>query len=340
MKDRWEHKSIGELCEIVCGQDYKSVQDDNGAYPIYGSGGVMGRATQYRCPANSTIIGRKGNINNPIYVEEPFWNVDTAFGVVPKKILPKFFYYFCKGYDFTLHDVSVTIPSLRRTDVLKIAVPVPPQSEQERIVGELDLLSSIIDKQQSQLKEFDVLAQSIFHKVFGDLAENDKGWEMSTIGSTCSITCGQDYKSVQDDNGAYPVYGSGGIMGRANQYRCPRESVIIGRKGNINNPIYVSVDFWNVDTAFGVTPNQEILNPLYFYYFCLNYDFTKHDVSVTIPSLRRTDVLQIALPMPPITLQLSFAERIQAIEKQKETINKAIKETQTLFDYTMDKYFG
>ena len=93
MKKNWQYKKLGEVCEIICGQDYKLVQDDKGRYPIYGSGGKMGFANQYRCIENTIIIGRKGNINNPIFVEEKFWNVDTAFGILPNSsiLIPRFF---------------------------------------------------------------------------------------------------------------------------------------------------------------------------------------------------------------------------------------------------------
>ena len=170
MREGWTYKKLEEVCEIICGQDYKNVESPDGKYPIYGTGGIMGYANQFRCPAYSIIVGRKGSINNPIYVEENFWNVDTAFGIVPSKesLLSKFFYYFCKKYDFTKHNVAVTIPSLRRIDLLKIPIPVPPLSEQQRIVSELDLLSSIIEKKKAQLKEYDQLAQSIFYDMFGD----------------------------------------------------------------------------------------------------------------------------------------------------------------------------
>ena len=342
MKHEWTYKKLGEVCNIICGQDYKSVVDPNGKYPIYGSGGIMGYASQCRCPAFSVIIGRKGNINNPLFVETDFWNVDTAFGVVANRdiLVPKFLFYFAENYDFTRHDVSVTIPSLRRTDLLKISIPIPPISEQKHIVSELDLLTTIIEKKKEQLKAYYQLAQSIFYDVFGDPIENPKGWEVKKIGDTCTITCGQDYKSVKDDNGKYPIYGTGGIMGWANQYRCPRHSVIIGRKGNINNPILVDVDFWNVDTAFGVTPNKDVLNAVYFFFFCKVYDFTQHDVSVTIPSLRRTDIKNIKFPLPPLSLQQSFAEKIESIERQKSLIQQSIVELQTLFNSRMDKYFG
>lgn len=141
-------------------------------------------------------------------------------------------------------------------------------------------------------------------------------------------------------NGPYPIYGTGGVMGYASQYRCPANSIIIGRKGSINNPLFVEEPFWNVDTAFGMVPNPHFLTPKYFFYFCRNYDFTQHDVAVTIPSLRRIDLVKIQVPVPPLALQQSFAEKIQSIEKQKETIRASIADTQKLLDYTMDKYFG
>ena len=83
-----------------------------------------------------------------------------------------------------------------------------------------------------------------------------------------------------------------------------------------------------------------MLSAIYFFFFCKEYDFTQHDVSVTIPSLRRTDILKIKLPVPPLSLQQEFAEKVEAIERQKALVQQSIEETQTMFDYTMDKYFG
>lgn len=276
---------------------------------------------------------------------------DYAFGgfmgaihPITSEVFPKFAFYFCLSSEYrrSLATVlnGININNIQWSDLSKFLIPIPPLAEQERIVAELDLLSSIIEKKKAQLKELDQLAQSIFYDMFGDPITNEKGWEVKTIGDTCNITCGQDYKSVKDDNGQYPIYGTGGIMGWANQYRCPKHSVIIGRKGNINNPILVDVDFWNVDTAFGITPKNEELKVVYFFFFCKEYDFTKHDVSVTIPSLRRIDVLKIKLPLPPLPLQQEFADKVEAIERQKSLIQQSIDEVQTLFDSRMDYWFG
>lgn len=95
------------------GKSQKGVEISHGTYPIYGSGGIIGRANEYTCLAGSTIIGRKGTINNPIFVEENFWNVDTAFGMkATLAIEDKYFFYFCLGFDFSKLDKSTALPSL------------------------------------------------------------------------------------------------------------------------------------------------------------------------------------------------------------------------------------
>ena len=88
-------KKWADVLHIISGKNQKAVSDPAGQYPIYGSGGIMGRANAYLCEAGTTIVGRKGTINRPIFVNERFWNVDTAFGISPgQELLPKYLFYF------------------------------------------------------------------------------------------------------------------------------------------------------------------------------------------------------------------------------------------------------
>ena len=147
-------KNWGEILSIISGKNQKAVTNSNGKYPIYGSGGRMGYADEYLCPPGTTIIGRKGTINSPIYVDEYFWNVDTAFGLVPgKELHPKYLYYFCISFNFKKLDKSTTIPSLAKSDLLNIEMPVPPISEQERIVARIEELFSQLDSGVETLKK-------------------------------------------------------------------------------------------------------------------------------------------------------------------------------------------
>lgn len=165
-----------ELLEIRSGKNQKTVIDPNGQYPIYGSGGIIGYATEYLCPPKTTIVGRKGTINSPIFVNESFWNVDTAFGLIPSsKLLPKYLYYFCCHFNFTALDKSTTIPSLAKRDLENIEMNVPPLDEQARIVAHIEELFSELDKAVDTLKttkeQLAVYRQAVLKDAFSNIAE-------------------------------------------------------------------------------------------------------------------------------------------------------------------------
>lgn len=157
---------------IVSGKDQKAVVSPNGPYPIYGSGGVMGHADDFLCEAGTTIVGRKGTINCPIFVNEPFWNVDTAFGISPgDELHPKYLYYFCCSFNFKELDKSTTIPSLAKRDLLQIQMPVPSLSEQESIVSKIEELFSKLDASVAELQtakeKLTVYRQAVLKEAFG-----------------------------------------------------------------------------------------------------------------------------------------------------------------------------
>jgi type I restriction enzyme S subunit len=143
---------LGDIVKVINGRNQSKVVNPNGQYPIYGSGGIMGYADDYLCPENCTIIGRKGTINNPILVETKFWNVDTAFGICPSECIDYLYlYYFCKSFNFNKLDKSTTLPSLTKTNIEQIHIPLPPLAEQKRIVAKVTKLLNLLDKITAEL---------------------------------------------------------------------------------------------------------------------------------------------------------------------------------------------
>ena len=167
---------FNDVLEIKNGKNQKLVENPEGLYPIYGSGGIIGYADKYICEANTVIIGRKGSINNPIYVSEPFWNVDTAFGLSPKQdlLLPRYLFYFCKNYNFEKLNKTVTIPSLTKADLLKIQIDLPSIDEQKRIVDELIKVETIINLRNYQVQQLDDLIKARFVEMFGNPLDKSK----------------------------------------------------------------------------------------------------------------------------------------------------------------------
>ena len=86
------------------------------------------------------------------------------------------------------------------------------------------------------------------------------------------------------------------------------------------------------------------LNPIYVSYYIMSSGFQSDKVryvhGIKVMEIKPSDICKIGILLPPLTLQQSFAEKIEAIEHQKELINQSIQEVQTLFDSRMDYYFG
>lgn len=139
-----------------------------------------------------------------------------------------------------------------------------------------------------------------------------KDWEWKKFEDVCEIISGKNQSKVINPNGKYPIYGSSGIFGYADEYLCNEGTIVVGRKGTINSPLFVKTKFWNVDTAFGLSPNKDYNNKL-LYYFCLSFNFHKLDKSTTIPSLAKRDLLTIDIPLPPKPTQQAIVSKIEEL---------------------------
>ncbi|VPQ69371.1 type I restriction-modification system, S subunit [Streptococcus pneumoniae] len=227
--------------------------------------------------------------------------------------------------DAVKHTHGSTMKHLTKKYFDNIMVPYTNLGEQQRIASELDLLSKLILRRQEQLEELNLLVKSRFNEMFGDVILNEKEWKVSKWNEILTIRNGKNQKQVEDADGKFPIYGSGGIMGYAKDWIVKKNSVIIGRKGNINKPILVRENFWNVDTAFGLEPVLEKINSEYLFYFCQLYNFEKLNKAVTIPSLTKSDLLNISIPLPPLALQNEFADFVAQVDKSQFACEIAIK---------------
>lgn len=180
-KRKWK-----DVLTIIGGKNQKAVETVDGKYPIYGSGGIIGHASSFLCPAKTVIVGRKGTIDRPIYVEEPFWNIDTAFGVVAgEELLPKYLYFFCLSYNFKSLDKSTGRPSVSKSDLLKIEMPLPSLKEQTDTVTRIEELFSELDKGVETLQtikqQLAVYRQAVLKEAF------DNGAQNVTLSSVCDF---------------------------------------------------------------------------------------------------------------------------------------------------------
>ena len=315
---------FNDVLEIKNGKNQKTVENSEGKYPIYGSGGVIGYADDYICDADTVIIGRKGNINNPIYVSEPFWNVDTAFGLVPKRevLLPRYLFYFCKKYNFEKLNKTVTIPSLTKSDLLNVKMELPAIYEQQLIVDKLTRIESIINLRKHELTALDTLIKARFVELFGDPIINSKGLETKELNEVLVLKAG-DFTAASDisveptEINIYPCYGGNGIRGYVAEYNQEGEYSLVGRQGALSGNVqYATGKFKNTEHALLVKPIIR-MNSIWLNQLLLNLDLKRYQTGAAQPGLSVKNLQDIQIIMVPIDEQRVFADFVHQIDKSK-----------------------
>lgn len=155
--EHWEVKRLKFLARIQNGADYKHVETNDG-YPVIGSGGQFAYANSYLYDGESVLLGRKGTIDKPLYVNSKFWTVDTMYYTeILKNTYPKYLYYLTLTIDFGKYSTQTALPSMTQTALNNLVFAVPHYKEQTAIAHYLDTklgeIDALIGKQQTLLEK-------------------------------------------------------------------------------------------------------------------------------------------------------------------------------------------
>lgn len=351
---------------------------ENGSYPFVRTGDVgrVHRSTFFTQPEDylndigikgmrlfpkgSILIPKSGAstlLNHRVILGEDSYVVSHLAVVIPRDNVAtsEYIYYAMSHIDVGELVDDRAYPSLKTSTIGAIDIPLPSLDEQERIVAELNLLTGIIDKQKQQLKELDILAQSIFYDMFND-TESAKVVSLSDV---CSVV-----KGLVNPNDEpycnYPHIGGANIESNTGKFVdvkiAKEENLISGKypfdetmilyskiRPNLNKVALPTFSGICSADMYPLIPKANI-NRVFLKYILTQKEFLSYAIAhsgrANIPKINREDLLGYTFPLFNINLQESFAQKIQSIESQKELITRSITETQKLFDYTMDKYFG
>lgn len=231
--------------------------------------------------------------------------VDCSIIRLKDVILPEYFisYTMTSTYSAQINEVTTgtTRRRVSRANLGNVLVPCPSLEAQRQFVA---------ISQQADKSKF-VGFKSQFIEMFGNLKQDTPWSEVVTI------TNGKAYPEEYQDEGTYPICGSGGIMYYGEKKLCNGNTIILGRKGNINSPIFMESDYWIVDTAFSLDVDKEKLNPRFFYFWCCQYDFTKLNKQGVLPSLTRKDLEKVEMAVPPMGQQKQFVSIAEQADKSK-----------------------
>ena len=318
---------LGQLVSIQTGKLDANAAVFGGKYPFFTTAKEISRINEYAYDGEVVLVAGNGDLNVKYYKGKFNAYQRTYILTSNSNVRMKYLYYFLDKYIEVLRYQSIggVIKYIKLNNLSDAQIPMRSIFEQDKIIGILEKLDNEIIIRSKQLSELSNLVKSRFNEMFGDVILNDKEWKVCKWNEILTIRNGKNQKNVEDKNGQFPIYGSGGIIGYAKDWIVKKNSVIIGRKGNINKPILVRENFWNVDTAFGLEPTLEKINSEYLFYFCQLYNFEKLNKAVTIPSLTKSDLLDISLPLPPLSLQDEFADFVAQVDKSQFACQKAIK---------------
>ena len=255
------------------------------------------------------------------------------------------------------------------TDWLKEQpIPVPPISIQESIVRELDAIHGILEKKQEQLRELDNLAQAIFYEMFGDPITNPKQWEVKKLIELVHKDCPVSYGIVQPGDGeekGVPVVRpvdlkDSDYIGRENLKLTTQEisdsysrtilrgdEILICVRGTTGLLGLVSSELKGCNVTRGIVPlffADDIATKLFIFSAlktsAIQSIIADKTYGATLKQINIKDLRDIEFPLPPLSLQQSFAAKIEAIEAQKQAVQQSIREVEALLAERMDYYFS
>lgn len=239
-------------------------------------------------------------------------------------------------------------------------IPLYSTEQQSEIVSVLDTLQSIICNRKYELQMLDNLIKARFVELFGDQTANPYGWQQTSIGACCALKSGTSLPAdKENEGGAIPYIKVGDMNYPGNEQYITTSSRFVSKKtagtgifpvgtvvfpkrgGAIGTnkkrltrlPICADLNVMGVTAGTGLTPQ-------YLMAYFNNIDLGTLNNGSSVPQINNKDIAPLLICVPPMKLQNQFADFVAQIDKSKATVQKALDETQLLFDSLMQQYFG
>ena len=232
-----------------------------------------------------------------------------------------------------------------------IEIPIPSLETQEKIVKILDEFKNYVSELEAELKARDkqyehyrnmLLSEDYLKKISEKFLDYKEEYEVRkfTIEDIAKIKNGKDWKNLGKGN--TPVYGSGGKMDvYVNEHSYNKPTVLIPRKGSIENIFYVDEPFWNVDTIYYTEIDETKIRPKYFYYFMKTIDLKSLSTNSTRPSLTQSILNKIKINVPPIAIQNKVVEVLDKFQDllsdTQGLLPEEIEQRQKQYEYYREK---
>ena len=326
----WEVKQLGEVLRVKHGKDQKEVKSENGLYPILGTGGLMGYANKFIYNSESVLIGRKGTIDKPQYMNTPFWTVDTLFYTeIQKSYLPKFLFYKFNLIDWYSYNEASGVPSLNARTIEKIEISLPPtKAEQTAIAEVLSDADTLIRSLEKLIAKKRLIKQGAMQ----ELLKPKEGWVVKRLGEIGALQGGSGFpqKFQGETEGIIPFYkvsdmnkeGNDLFMRDSNNWINQETKKKIGAKVFPTNSIVfakigaavflerkrmLTMESCLDNNMMGFICEDDVYDTKYIYYLFLRIRLGRLVNTTALPSLSGKEISNLEFYFPPIEEQTRIA---------------------------------
>lgn len=326
----WNCAEIGQYLKIRHGRSQHDVEDNNGKYPIMATGGLIGYANAFLYDKPSVLIGRKGTIDVPQYIDIPFWTIDTLFfSEISKQADAKYVYYLFQTIDWYMYNEASGVPSLNAKIIEQIKKPIPPLPEQIIIantISDIDLLISSIEK---LIKKKNNIKQGAMQELLTGKTRLDGfsgEWKKKTIYEFADISTGN--KNTQDmvSDGVYPFFVRSQNIEYINSYSFDGEAVLTAGDGVGVGKVfhYINGKFDFHQRVYKISNFKGVNGRFFYEYFKNNFllEVMKYTAKSSVDSVRMEMIAGMLIPVPPtIEEQRAIAQILSDMDKEIEKIN-------------------
>ena len=334
-----------------------------GTYPYYGASGIVDYVNDYIFDDELILMGEDGeNIlsrNSPLAfgVSGKIWVNNHAHVMKPKAHFDiGYLTEFLESLDYSLLNSGTVQPKLNKQTCLKMKVVKPGKKEQTAIANALSAVDALISKLEKLIVKKQAIKTAAMQQLISgrtrlplfrfkksalsegrskkgykqtDLGEIPEDWEVAPFGNLLSILHGKNQKSVDADNGEYPILATGGQIGWANSYLWNKPSVLIGRKGTIDKPRYADKPFWTVDTLFysEVEPGADA--KFIYYKFCM-IDWMQYNEASGVPSLNASTIEGVHSAIPSREEQTAIASILSDMDEEIQALAQRLGKTRQI----------
>ena len=305
------------------------------------------RLSRHMISYGDILYARRGDVGKCAFTKQnqEGWLCGTGclrVTINPDMANPKFVFFQLQKQEtlgwITNHAIGSTMLNLNTTILSNAPVEIPSLRIQNRIVEILSRYDSLIENYQKQIKLLEEAAQRLYKEWFIDLHfpghENTniidgvpEGWEKKSITDVLEIKYGKDHKLLKE--GTIPVYGTGGIMRYVEKSLFTGESVLIPRKGSLNNIMLVGGTFWTIDTMFYSIPKENNVAKIVYFYL-KGVDMYSFNIGAAVPSMTVNILSGMKLLVPNEDVKNKFETiaskyfiRIHSLQSQLRLLTEA-----------------